>query len=265
MGTAITTRRNQPDQPPTPLPAMRGIAGILGPYRELQRVDGTLRIGSLPPKEVTKKLALEAQRALEPYKRAATAEDVISLMARIRLHYPDWERHNESEARLVAQDWIEDLAGYPIGLLVEACARWRQSSAKHAPTPGQLLSTVNGLGGALDDLKQAQHSIALTLEWYAAAESATVFEARRQRVAQLARDLALTEELAAKWEKLENDRYASRAGSAAYDEARQKYRFETTARSYRSEAERLAHELQRAQESLVLFEKAVADRLLSEQ
>lgn len=90
--------------------------------------------------EEARALLVDAGQATAPYLRLASADEAVNCMTRLHIcHYPDFTHLDESLAKLRAEDWISDLAGQPIGLLVECSRAWRMSSAKHAPTAGQLL------------------------------------------------------------------------------------------------------------------------------
>lgn len=41
------------------------------------------------------------------------------------------------------RDWQADVGHLPGHVLAEACAKWRRSAAKHAPSPGQLLALAD--------------------------------------------------------------------------------------------------------------------------
>lgn len=74
--------------------------------------------------------------------RPATNAEVIGAVKRLRMHYGEWSQLTEAEEADIWRDWILDFKSYPHGLLMEACAGWRNSTAKRAPTAGQLKALV---------------------------------------------------------------------------------------------------------------------------
>lgn len=103
------------------------------------------------PTEVTRAAldALEHDLAvmLAPIKPTDLAAHIESL----RAHYGEWGDLEINLAKRVNADWLVDFEGYPAGLFVEACRRWRNSAAKNPPTAGQLKAIVEG------DLKRLKH------------------------------------------------------------------------------------------------------------
>lgn len=87
-------------------------------------------------------LTFEALRplsdALAEGLRPATNPEILAQIERLRLHYGEWDALSEQQARLVGLDWLFDFEGYPAVALFEACAAWRNSKARRAPTSGQL-------------------------------------------------------------------------------------------------------------------------------
>lgn len=74
--------------------------------------------------------------------RPATNAEVIAAVKRLRMHYGEWSQLTEAEEADIWRDWILDFRSYPHGLLMDACAGWRNSLAKKAPTAGQLKGLV---------------------------------------------------------------------------------------------------------------------------
>jgi hypothetical protein len=71
----------------------------------------------------------------------AKPQEVAVLFERLSLHYPELKR-TDREAKLAIEDWLEDLAEYPVDLIREACRLWRNSTQRFFPTPGQLIDPV---------------------------------------------------------------------------------------------------------------------------
>ena len=84
--------------------------------------------------------ATEAQIALTlaPIAPAEMASRVEAL----RAHYGEWSDLPPALARQMNEDWLADFSGYPARLFAQACSLWRNSTAKRAPTPGQLKELV---------------------------------------------------------------------------------------------------------------------------
>lgn len=73
--------------------------------------------------------------------RPATRGEIIAVITRLMVHYPVVQMDERlSELRL--EDWCDDLALVPRDCLEHAAAAWRKSSARFAPTPGQLLEKL---------------------------------------------------------------------------------------------------------------------------
>lgn len=72
----------------------------------------------------------------------ATNAEVIGAVKRLRLHYGEWSQLTQDEEADIWRDWLLDFKAYPKGLLIDACAAWRNSEAKKAPSPGQLKALV---------------------------------------------------------------------------------------------------------------------------
>lgn len=81
----------------------------------------------------------EAERLCRP----ARPEVVVLHVERLNRHYPAPGLDEAAQAARW-EDWIEDFADVPEDVLVAACRTWRRSSARFAPSPGQLLATIGG-------------------------------------------------------------------------------------------------------------------------
>lgn len=84
--------------------------------------------------------AIEVAESLRPIGPTALFGEVEAL----RLHYGDWVDMTGPQNIRMQRDWLGDFTDWPEDLVIEACARWRNSSAKRSPTPGQLKETVEG-------------------------------------------------------------------------------------------------------------------------
>lgn len=88
--------------------------------------------------------------ALREYHRAAVVDcapaspkEIGLSLVRLFSHYPP---RNDLPAGLSDQrmgDWFNDLAEYPADVLEAACAAWRRSKERFAPSPGQLIAKAN--------------------------------------------------------------------------------------------------------------------------
>lgn len=67
----------------------------------------------------------------------ARPEQVAVEIESLALHYPAFRR-NDRESAIANGHWIDDLDGWPIDLIAEACRRWRNSAERFFPTSGQL-------------------------------------------------------------------------------------------------------------------------------
>lgn len=140
--SAIACERWPQDQPesmvPTasePIPRLGGRLGL-----KLLYVDTPAKtIPRMTDAEMaeTKAVARDICGWLEP----ARPEEIAILCERLALHYPAMGR-TAREARLVAEDWIEDLSEYPADLVHEACRLWRNSTQRFMPTSGQLMEPI---------------------------------------------------------------------------------------------------------------------------
>ena len=70
------------------------------------------------------------------------AAELASRVEALRAHYGEWSDLPPALARQMNEDWLADFDGYPSRLFARACSLWRNSSAKRAPTPGQLKELV---------------------------------------------------------------------------------------------------------------------------
>lgn len=91
---------------------------------------------------------------------AATDPQIIALVGRLSLHYPQPALNEDANADRWA-DWCADLRHLPADIIAAACRDWRQSPAKYAPTPGQLLENCGGLRMRKILLQRAEDAIAL--------------------------------------------------------------------------------------------------------
>ena len=67
----------------------------------------------------------------------AKPEEIALEIEALALHYPAFNR-TAQESRVANAHWLDDLADWPADLVREACRRWRNSSERYFPTPGQL-------------------------------------------------------------------------------------------------------------------------------
>ena len=67
----------------------------------------------------------------------AKAAEVALAMESLSLHFPVLRR-TEGESRVVQLQWLDDLHGWPLDLIEEACRLWRNSGKDRFPTPGQF-------------------------------------------------------------------------------------------------------------------------------
>lgn len=74
--------------------------------------------------------------------RPATDDQVAIAVERLRANYPEFEDLDDPVLEMVIEDMLNDMAGFPHEMLVEACRRWRNSPAARAPTAGQLKAMV---------------------------------------------------------------------------------------------------------------------------
>lgn len=76
--------------------------------------------------------------SLKPAEPSEIGAEVESLLA----FYPTRSIREEVVAK-VALQWVCDLAHLPLDVVVSACAAYRRSDAKSAPTPGLILAIAN--------------------------------------------------------------------------------------------------------------------------
>lgn len=118
------------------------------PTRFLQSLTGWNASGPLPAD-----LDEEAVNAIAEYvrdqNRPALNKEVVALVKRLRMHYGEWSQLTEDEEAEIWRDWLLDFKRYPKALLERACSLWRNSTAKRAPTPGQLKDIVKKEGAQL--------------------------------------------------------------------------------------------------------------------
>lgn len=121
--------------PQTPIVLREGLAGLA--------LLKQLRWSDRPTTEQAETLRM-ARPAFERSLTPAEPKAAAVLIEGLRLHYPA-QKLNESEAELVAADWLEDFDHVPLDVLEHACRRWRRSPARFAPSPGQLLAFAEPL------------------------------------------------------------------------------------------------------------------------
>lgn len=91
----------------------------------------------------------------------ATDAQVGRELDRLFSHYPRPDHSADAEAGRWA-DWMDDLADMPHDLLSLACQKWRRSTARWSPTPGQLRAQVEGmLAMRKAFLRRAEEALAL--------------------------------------------------------------------------------------------------------
>lgn len=94
------------------------------------------------PSDLTDDVLNELRTFIAVQRRPATNAEVIAAVRRLRLHYSEWSQLSEAEEADVWRDWCFDFKAYPKAMLDQACAIWRNSSAKKPPTAGQLKDKV---------------------------------------------------------------------------------------------------------------------------
>jgi len=77
--------------------------------------------------------AKEIVRSLIP----ARPEQIALEIEALALHYPTINRTYE-ESLIINGHWLEDLSGWPLDMIQDACRNWRNSPERYFPTPGQL-------------------------------------------------------------------------------------------------------------------------------
>lgn len=101
------------------------------------------------PSDRARRLTKEDLPELRAYVALADAlsagagdEAIVAYITRLRTHYPPSPELSETLSMLRWEDWFNDLAAWPLDVLVDACDAWRRSPARWAPTSGQLRDAV---------------------------------------------------------------------------------------------------------------------------
>jgi len=84
----------------------------------------------------------EAIASEENRTRPVTVEGMMGLLEALFQHYYAPVLSESAQAQRW-RDWHADVGHLPGPVLAEACAKWRRSAAKHAPSPGQLLALAD--------------------------------------------------------------------------------------------------------------------------
>lgn len=71
----------------------------------------------------------------------ASRNEILAVITRLLVHYPV-PQMDERLSELRMEDWCADLSLVPLDCLEYAAAAWRRSTARFAPTPGQLLDKL---------------------------------------------------------------------------------------------------------------------------
>jgi len=71
----------------------------------------------------------------------ATARERLALLEALFQHYP--ARNLGAGEKQFWLDWNEDMGDLPVPVLAAACAKWRRSEQRFAPSPGQLLKLTD--------------------------------------------------------------------------------------------------------------------------
>lgn len=79
--------------------------------------------------------------------RPATADQIAAEIEALLSHYP-LRSVNPRIAERVAADWISDLGHLPPDIVAAACAAYRRSGERQAPTPGMILALANPIAEA---------------------------------------------------------------------------------------------------------------------
>lgn len=79
----------------------------------------------------------ELRRSLEP----AEPQAIAALIEGLSILYPQQGR-TDSDDRVRARAWLEDLAEYPADAIQAGCVAWRRSDTAWMPTPGQLIAKI---------------------------------------------------------------------------------------------------------------------------
>lgn len=129
-------------QPPLSAPPPSAPNETEPPKQYLQSLLGWRSHADPLPTELTPAAIEELAAFIRDQRRPATNAEVVSAVRRLRQHFGEWSQLTETEEAEVWRDWCLDFKSYPKAMLEEACAKWRNSTAKKPPTPGQLKDKV---------------------------------------------------------------------------------------------------------------------------
>lgn len=74
---------------------------------------------------------------LQTISTPAKHREIAALIARLMAHY--WtDDVPTATRRAMAEDWLEDLAGFEVEVVAAACADWRRQPGGRRPTPGDI-------------------------------------------------------------------------------------------------------------------------------
>lgn len=105
------------------------------------RISGAVPV--IPKKSSTYGNLLIDIRKLEIAMRPAKEEEIMILLARLRLHYSAGYTTAE-EFKHLLKEYISDLAGYPRDLIEMACTEYRRNTDNlFFPKIGQLIKIIN--------------------------------------------------------------------------------------------------------------------------
>jgi hypothetical protein len=85
---------------------------------------------------------VEAMAALQPL----AVDEFKMLLGRLLLHYPSRDI-TAAQHRLVFDDYISDIGGFPADLVIDAFAEWRQHGKPFFPTISELLPGIESATG----------------------------------------------------------------------------------------------------------------------
>ncbi len=86
---------------------------------------------------------IEAIKTMEKLLEPATSTQIIRNLAKLRLHFPT-ANISEAEAAILMQDYIVDIAAYPVDIIERVCVDYRRDSdSDYFPKVGKLLSRMN--------------------------------------------------------------------------------------------------------------------------
>ncbi len=94
-----------------------------------------------------------------------TDAEIFSEIEALASRYPQARPLDGEIGKRWWRDWLEDLGDVPADLLLEACRRWRNSTEKWMPSPGQLKSTIES------ELRTRHAQVRRAKEWLAIAEA----------------------------------------------------------------------------------------------